>query len=320
MIKRRQFGKTDLSVSEIGLGCWPLGGLTTINDISITYGDVTEKTAEEIINRAFELGINTFDTADSYSLGNCERRLGKALSERRSEVYIFTKGAGVPSYPKPSPFDIDLSYHHLLAAIERSLKRLRTDYVDLYQAHAAPESEQDFVSLEKAFNQIKSEGKARYCGVSIASEYQKGIELINRGMVDSIQVYFSLLDFEPILELLPLAKREGVGIIVAEPLAQGFLTGKYNRDIRFPKTDERSMYSKEEISTKVGRSQQFLFLANQSRTMNQVALTYVLSRDEVSTCIPGAKSVDQLESNVKSPEISLNAQELEKIQKIQQDW
>ena len=320
MIKLRKLGNTDLSVSEIGLGCWQLGGLTTINDISITYGDVNEKTAQKIISRALELGVNTFDTADSYSLGNSERRLGMALSERRSEVHIFTKGAAVPSYNKQSPFDIDLSYHHLLAAIDRSLTRLGIEYVDLYQAHAAPKSESDFANLEKTFSQIKADGKALYCGVSIGSEYQKGIELIKRGIVDSIQLYFSLLDFEPIMELLPLAKKNGVGIIVAEPLAQGFLTGKYNTESSFPKTDIRSRYSTDEIKTKVKRSQQFAFLTNESRTMNQIALAYVLTRDEVSICIPGAKSVEQLESNVKSSEISINIEEIGSIQKIQQNW
>jgi len=320
MIKLRKLGNTDLSVSEIGLGCWQLGGLTTINDISITYGDVNEKTAQKIISRALELGVNTFDTADSYSLGNSERRLGMALSERRSEVHIFTKGAAVPSYNKQSPFDIDLSYHHLLAAIDRSLTRLGTEYVDLYQAHAAPKSESDFANLEKTFSQIKADGKSLYCGVSIGSEYQKGIELIKRGIVDSIQLYFSLLDFEPIMELLPLAKKNGVGIIVAEPLAQGFLTGKYNTESSFPKTDIRSRCSTDEIKTKVKRSQQFAFLTNESRTMNQIALAYVLTRDEVSICIPGAKSVEQLESNVKSSEISINIEEIGSIQKIQQNW
>ena len=320
MLKRRRLGNTDLLVSEIGLGCWQLGGLTTINDISITYGDVNEKTAENIISRALELGINTFDTADSYSLGNSERRLGKALSERRAEVHIFTKGAAVPTHSEGGLFDIDLSYHHLLAAIDRSLIRLGTDYVDLYQAHAAPQSESDFTNLEKVFKEIKADGKALYCGVSVGLEYQKAIELIKREMVDSIQLYFSLLDFEPIMELLPLAKKNGVGIIVAEPLAQGLLTGKYNKESSFPKTDVRSRYSRDVIKTRVEKSQQFQFLANKSRTMNQMALAYVLSRDEVSTCIPGSKSVKQLESNVKSSEISINSEQLEKIEKIQRVW
>jgi len=234
-LKQRKLGKTNLSVSEIGLGCWQLGGLTTISEIPITYGDVNEQTAVKIINKALELGINTFDTADYYSLGNCERRLGKVLSERRLEVNIFTKGGMVPSYNESNPSEQDLSYHHLMAAIDRSLKRLGTDYVDLYQAHGVPDSESDFDNLEKAFGKIKSEGKATYCGVSVGPYYQKGIELINRGIVDSIQLYFSLLDFEPLIELLPLAKKNGVGIIVAEPLSQGFLTGKYHKDTVFPK-------------------------------------------------------------------------------------
>ncbi len=123
-----------------------------------------------------------------------------------------------------------------------------------------------------------------------------------------------------IIELLSLAKKNGVGIIVAEPLAQGFLTGKYNKDTSFPKTDVRSRFSVEEIKTKLEHSQQFEFFSNQSRTMNQVALAYVLSREEVSTCIPGAKSVEQLESNVKSSEISINSEELEQIKKIQKSW
>ena len=122
------------------------------------------------------------------------------------------------------------------------------------------------------------------------------------------------------MELLPLAKKNGVGIIVSEPLAQGFLTGKYKTEISFPKTDVRSRYSADEIKTKIEHSQQFAFLTNESRTMNQAALAYVLSRDEVSLCIPGAKSVEQLESNVKSSEISINAEEIDSIQKIQQNW
>jgi len=320
MIKLRKLGNTDLSVSEIGLGCWQLGGLTAINDIPITYGDVNEKTAEEIICRALELGINTFDTADSYSLGNSERRLGKALSEKRSEVHIFTKGASVPTYLNEIPFEMDLSYHHLLAAIDRSLKRLGTDYVDLYQAHTAPKSESDFTNLEKAFKQIKADGKARYCGVSIGLQYQKGIELIKKGIVDCIQLYFSLVSFEPIMELLPLAKKSGVGIIVAEPLNQGFLTGKYNEQTSFPKNDIRSSFGNDEIKRRLAPSLQFQFLANESRAMNQAALAYVLSRDEISTCIPGAKSVQQLESNVKSAEISLNPEDLKEIEKIQRAW
>ena len=320
MLQNRKLGKTNLSVSEIGLGCWPLGGLATINGISITYGDLDETTASNIIKTALELGVNTFDTADSYSLGNSEKRLGKALKDHREDVHIFTKAAGIPSYNEPMPMEIDLSYHHLMAALDRSLKRLETNYVDLFQAHKAPQSENDFLSLEKTFKEIKAEGKALYCGVSIGLEYEKGIELIKRGMVDTIQLYFSLLDFRPIEKLLPLAKKNGVGIIIAEPLAQGFLTGKYKQGHSFSKTDIRSGYDAIALRTKIERSQHFQFLANESRTLNVAALAYVLNRDEVSTCIPGAKSVEQLRSNVSASEARLTNDDLTKIAEIQQKW
>lgn len=320
-MKKRQLGKTDLSLSEIGLGCWQLGGLTTINGIPITYGNVEESTADKIINIALELGINTFDTADSYSLGNSEKRLGKILKQNRNNINIFTKAGGVPSYNHPLPMEIDLSYHHLMASIDRSLKRLETKYVDLFQAHKAPQSEKDFINIEKAFKEIKSEGKARYCGVSIGLEYDKGIELIERGLVDSIQLYFSLLDFKPIEKLLPLAKKKGVGVIVAEPLSQGFLTGKYTRTHSFPKNDIRSIsYDSNALKIKIERSEQFKFLTNASRKLNVVALSYVLSRDEISTCIPGAKSVEQLRSNIPASEIHLTNNDLEQISIIQKKW
>ena len=320
MIKKRQFGKTDIKVSEIGLGGWQLGGLTTINGVSIGYSDVSEQTTKQIITRALELGIDTFDTADSYSLGNSERRLGEILKENRSNIHIFTKGGDVPSYSKSGLFETDLSYNHLIAALRRSLNRLGTDYVDLFQAHSPPMSENDYESIEKAFIKIKSDGMARYCGVSIGLNYEKGIELIKRGIVDSLQLYFSLINFKPIKKLLPLAKKNGIGVIVAEPLEQGLLTNKYKKDSVFPTSDMRSAFSRDRIKTRIEKRNQFNFLLNNEREINQVALSYVLNRYEISTTIPGVNSVLQLESNIKSSEIKLSLDEFHKIENIQKMW
>lgn len=307
-------------MSEIGLGCWQLGGLSTINGIPTTYGDVNETTAFNIVKRAIQLGINVFDTADVYSLGNSEKRLGKDLKDYRSEIHILTKAGGIPSYNSTKPYEIDLSYHHLIAALDRSLKRLDTKYVDIFQAHAAPKSDDDIENLEKAFQTIKKEGKALYCGVSVGSNYEKGIELIEKKIVDTIQIYFSLLDFKPIKRLLPLAKKYDVGVIVAEPLAQGFLTGKYSSSHTFPQTDVRSRLTQEEIKRKVIQSKKFKWLGSNMRTLNQIALAYILSNNEVSTCIPGAKNLEQLESNVRSGEILLTLDELDKISEIQEEF
>jgi len=234
LLKKRNFGNTNLSVSEIGLGCWQLGGLKTINGIATTYGDVDEQTAGSIIKKAIDLGINTFDTADSYSLGNSEKRLGKFLEDYRKDIHIFTKAGNVLSNSSNKIFDIDLSYNHLTLALDRSLNRLRTNYVDLFQVHKAPRNEEEFAGIEKAFNKIKSEGKALYCGVSVGREYEKAIKLIELGIVDSIQIYFSLIDYSPITNLLSLTSKKGIGIIAAVPLHQGLLTGKYKKDHIFP--------------------------------------------------------------------------------------
>ena len=320
MINKRKLGKTDLLVSEIGLGGYQLGGLSRINDIPTAFGDMDEKTAINIINTAMELGINTFDTADFYSLGKSEIILGKAVEKYRDKVNLFTKAGSVASYTDIA-FDIDLSYHHLMASIDRSLRRLGTDFVDIFQIHKVPQSEEDFQNIEKAFHRIKSEGKSRYCGASVGINYESGIELMKRGLVDTLQLYFSLIDPIPLNELLPLAKQEGVGIIIAEPLAQGILTGKYHPDHVFPHSDIRNhVYDSNLLQKKLKRSQEFQFLINENRDASQVALSYVLSRDEVSTCIPGVKSVEQLKSNSLASEIKLSKEELEKIKSIQQRW
>ena len=320
MLKRRRLGKTSLQVSEIGLGCWQLGGELNINGVSTTYGNVTKENAKAIVECALDFGVNTFDTADVYSLGQSERRLGEILKERRNDVYIFTKAGNVLTYTETTLSEWDFSDNYLISAINRSLKRLDTDYIDLFQVHIPPESEDDFRNVENAFEKIKSENKANYCGVSIGNQFEKGIELIERGLVDTLQVFFSLLDFNASKKLFSVAKKHNIGLIVAEPLAQGFLTGKYQKQTVFPKNDLRIRFTRDEIKTKVEKANDFQTFVNENRTMNQIALLYILSYDAVSTCIPGAKSVEQLKSNLTSIEKKLYAHELEKIKEIQQKW
>ena len=147
------------------------------------------------------------------------------------------------------------------------------------------------------------------------------MEIIKRGLVDVLQLYFTLIDPKPLKELLPLAKKNKVGIIVAEPLAQGFLTGKYKPGHVFDQNDIRfHTYPAELLQMKLERSQQFKFLQNDNQTASQAALSYILSREEVSTCIPGAKSIQQLRSNVDASQVKLTSNELKKIEVIQQNW
>jgi len=315
LVKKRSLGKTKLNVSEVGLGCVQIGGHIVINGIPASYGKVDDETAKQIIEFAIDSGVNVFDTADNYSLGRSECRLGNYLKDRRSEINIFTKAGRYPTYK--TPFEIDISYHSLLATLDRSLARLQTDHVELFQVHATPKSETDFINIEKAFKTIKSEGKALYCGISIGAQYQNAVEIIQRDIVDVLQLKFSLINFEPIKEILMLAKKKGVGVIAAEPLAQGFLTGKYSSGHLFPSYDNRSNQDINEIKRKIEFCMKFKFLETQSRSLGQAAIAYVLSRDEVSTCIPGATSVDQLRSNIEASKIILTKDELDRITAIQ---
>lgn len=307
-----------MTVSELGLGCWPLGGMQVISEQGVSYGEMSERQAIQLVNKALELGINTFDTADSYSLGASEVRLGKALSNKRKSVNIFTKAGYVPS--AYLIFEIDISYHHLVASLRRSLKRFNTDYVDLFQVHQIPRTEQDFKQIEKTFSEIKGTGEARFCGVSIAREIKVGSELIRRGIVDSLQMYFSLLDYEPSLKLFNQAFESGVGIIAAVPLAQGFLSGKFVSGKTFDKFDTRNRLTKAEIKKRIERTKQFEFLIKKGKTLSQEALAYVTSFEQVSVCIPGAKNIKQLRENVDSTKKALTAEELEQIKNIQKNW
>lgn len=304
-----------MEVSEIGLGCRSLGGLTIINKIPTTFGNLNEKSALKIIRHALNLGINTFDTADTYSLGNSEKRLGVALHEYRSEVKIFTKAGAIVSLAYP-PYEIDLSHNYLLTALNRSLKRLKTNYVDLFQTHAAPKNEKDFKNIEKAFAKVKSEGKALFCGVTIGRNYEMGIELIKRGLVDALQITFSILDPKAIEELLPLAKKNGVGIIVNRPLAEGLLTDEYyNR--KFGQDDFRSRYSNKILQEQLNKIKLINSIKDGSMSLSQIAIVYVLNREEISLCIPGSSSVAQLKSNVEATNFVLDNNKLEKITSIQ---
>lgn len=319
-LKLKKLGNTALQVSEIGLGCWQLGGEVNINDVSTNYGNVTKTDATKIIEYALESGVNTFDTADVYSLGESERRIGNVLKEFRSEINLFTKAGSVPTFSDTTLFESDLSPSHLYAALCRSLKRLNTDYVDLFQIHRVPQINNDFENIRNAFTKIKSENLSRYCGASVGYDYVAGKSFIEYDLVDSLQIHFSLLHFNAIKELFALAKKNNIGIIVSQPLSQGFLTGKYDKNIVFPKNDIRRRLSQNQIKEFITKVNEFKILENEKRNLTQIALSYVLSFDLVSTCIPGSKSVQQLKTNIDSSFIKLSKNDLNLIQKIQDNW
>lgn len=297
-MKYRPLGSTGLEVSEIGFGAWAVGG----NEHGNSYGPTDDEESLRAIVAAVDLGCTFFDTADCYGHGHSEELLGRALSGRRQQVVLATKG-GSDFYHEPPR--LNFSESHLVFAVEESLKRLATDYIDLYQLHNPPfsliESGRVFEALEK----LKSQGKIRHYGVSIHDPHE-GLLAMKVGKPATIQVVYNVLRRDAAEELFPRAIAEGVGIIAREPLANGFLTGKYTKDSIFPIGDIRHQWPSKYQTQLINQVQDFLKTAEQNPvTPAQTALRFVLAQPAVSTVIPGCKTAAQAEENLKTSDLTL---------------
>ena len=310
----RRLGRSGLSVSEISYGNW------------LTHGSqIEEEQAFACVRTALDLGITTFDTADVYATFKAEEVLGKALKgQRREGLEIFTK----VFWPVgPGPNDRGLSRKHIMESIDGSLRRLQTDYVDLYQAHRFDRTTPLEETME-AFADIVHSGKALYIGVSewkadqIRQAHQLAREL--KIQLVSSQPQYSMLWRVIEAEVVPTCEELGIGQIVWSPLAQGVLTGKYLPGQQPPAgsraTDEKSGATfiakllTDEVLTRV---QQLKPLAEQAGlTMAQLAIAWVLQNPNVSSAIIGASRPEQIHDNVKASGVRLDADLLKAIDEI----
>ncbi len=310
----RQLGRSGLMVSEISYGNW------------ITHGSqVEEEQATACVRAALELGITTFDTADVYAGTRAEAVLGRALAgQRRAGLEIFTK---VYWPTGEGPNDRSLSRKHILESIDGSLRRLQTDYVDLYQAHRFDYSTPLEETME-AFADVVRSGKALYIGVSEwkASEIRAGYDLARQLRIPLVsnQPQYSMLWRVIEAEVIPTCEELGIGQVVWSPIAQGVLTGKYRPGQPPPAgsraTDEKSgadfisRWLSDEVLTRV---QQLVPLAEQAGlTMAQLAVAWVLQNPNVSSAIVGATRPEQLYDNVKASGLKLDAGLLKAIDEV----
>jgi aryl-alcohol dehydrogenase-like predicted oxidoreductase len=309
-MKRRRLGKTNLMVSEIGFGCRSIGGKKS-NEEGTVFSNISKQNAQKILDYAIKSGVNVFDTSDSYSTGRSEIRLGEAIQKKRSEINIFTKAGTEFLNDSKTLSRTNLSSNYLLNSLDKSLKRLKIDYVDLFQTHGIPENK-DIGEIVKAFDKMKSENKARFCGISIGNAISRGLELIDYDFIDCIQLSLSLINTDALKELIPKCYKKDIGIIVSRPLAEGFL-----RDFKiqkfFPKDDLRSKYSEEKLNEIQKKIQSLTFLKELELPLHKIAISYILNNKMISTCIPSSNSIEQLSSNIDTTKIILDSKILNKI-------
>lgn len=305
-MKYRTLGKTGLKVSEVGFGAWAIGG----NDHGNSYGPTDDNVSIAAVQRAFGLGCNFYDTADVYGHGHSEELLGQALKGHRDDVILATKVGG-DFYHDPPRMNFSPEYLEFAAA--KSCERLQTDYIDLYQLHNPPgqllKTGKIFESLEK----LKDSGRIRHYGVSI-HDPQEGILSMKYGQPATIQVVFNLLRQEAKNHLFQAAREQNVAIIAREPLSNGFLTGKFTIDSTFPSGDIRSNFPRNYLAGLVRAAQQLRVLETKTRTLTQASIRFALDHKDVATVIPGAKTPQQTEENMKASELpSLTGEELLRI-------
>jgi myo-inositol catabolism protein IolS len=318
-VKRRLLGRTDFAVSEVGFGGWPIGG----NRYGNSYGPTDDAASILAVQRAVELGCNFFDTADVYGHGHSEQILGEALAGVRRQVIIATKvggnfynrdvhpllrdrvaqAAGVsyaqlpPDVPLPVTHDANFSSDYIRFALGRSLERLRTDYVDLLQLHNPPLQQIAAMETYGVLEDLKKEGLIRAYGVSVHTA-EEGLAAVNSTMPDTVQLVYNLARRDAESAFFPAARAANIGVIAREPLANGFLAGRYTADSTWDKGDIRSRMPQQYVAQLTALGHRVHDLAGRTgKTAGQLALKFVLDNPAVSTVIVGTKTVAQADEN-----------------------
>lgn len=306
-----QLGSTGTFVSRLCLGTMTFGG--NANPI----GNLSLEEADQIVGRAIDAGINFIDTADVYTGGGSETVLGDALTGRRANLVLATK---VSSRVGAGPNDVGQSRTHIMAGLEASLRRLKTDYVDLYQLHnfdRLTPMEETLRALDDAVRQ----GKVRYIGCSNYMAWQVlkalGISDLNRSArFVSVQSYYSLAGRDIERELVPAVTDQGLGLLCWSPLAGGLLSGKFDRSgtedkdsrrakLQFPPVDTERAFEIVDVLRDLA--------PKHAATPAQIALAWLLSRKVVTSVIVGVKRLDQLEDNLGATGVSLDADDLQRL-------
>jgi aryl-alcohol dehydrogenase-like predicted oxidoreductase len=327
-MKYRYLGDTGLAVSELCFGAMTFGGgaafLGAPDRDWAEFGTVAHQDVHRMVGTALDGGINFFDTADVYKNGIGEQLLGEILEKVRDQVVIGTKGRWRIT---DDPNDLGATRHHLIAAVEASLRRLRTDYIDLYHIHG-PDPRTSLEETLRALDDLIRAGKIRYIGVSNFAGWQlmKALSVSDRRNLSRFvcyQGYYNLGARDLEREIVPLAVDQKVGITAWSPLAGGFLTGKYRRGEPLPAGSRLSERTPAESAPLTNPHKAYDIIEEISRiatergvTIAQVALNWVLRKPAITSLVIGATKLHQLEDNLNAVEWELTADEVERLDQV----
>lgn len=313
-MKYRRLGKSGVKLSEIGLGGW------------LTFGHVANATTgHELIETAFDSGINFFDTANVYATGACESMWGELLSQHTRSSYVLATKVYFPMGDGPN--DQGLSRKHIMEQCEASLGRLQTDYIDLYQCHRY-DDETPLEETIRAMDDLIRQGKILYWGFSCwpADKIRKTLKICGDRYYAPVssQPHYNMLMRDVEKEVLPVCREHGIGQVVFSPLEQGILTGKYEPGKPLPAgsraADERQnqwikdLAADQRMLEQVRRLKEIADEAD--CTLGQLALAWILHRDGFTSCITGATRASQIEENSRASGINLGQDQMERIDRI----
>jgi aryl-alcohol dehydrogenase-like predicted oxidoreductase len=319
MMKYKQFGNTGLFVSEICLGTMTFGG----GGFWKVVGELDQKNATGIVARALESGVNFIDTADVYSFGVSEQTTGQALKDigvKRSDVVIATKCYGRMG---PAPNDIGASRGHIMDSVSRSLERLQTDHIDLYQIHAT-DSVTPVEETMRALDDLVRQGMVRYAGVSNWQAWKimkaQGVaQQHGWARFETLQAYYSIAGRDLEREIVPLIDDQKIGLMVWSPLAGGLLSGKFGPGSNGPEGARRAAFD----FPPVDKDRAWKCIDAMREVANahgvsvaRVALAYVLAKPFVMSVIIGAKTMEQLDDNLDAVKLALSAEEMKALDEV----
>ena len=295
---KRILGRSGIEVSGLGLGCWAIGGPFWKNGQPVGWGMVDDVESIHSIHRALELGVTLFDTAAVYGCGHSERVLGMALEGRRDRVVIATKFGQVFNEETRQVLGYDTTPEHIRSDCEASLRRLNTDYIDLYQLHVKDVDKSHALIVRETLEGLVAEGKIRFYGWS-TDDTERSIIFAQGAHCTAIQQQLNIFDGN--MQTLAICEQFDLASINRGPLGMGLLTGKFTTETKFPDNDVRIRRPalQEERQSRLAKLEKIRnVLTSDGRTLAQGALGWLWSRSEKTIPIPGFKTIDQVEENV----------------------